>query len=139
MKVEAETIEELFKKSDDQESTMRFVDEFVQLAAPNLSRKLFKKPSITMIGYGEMPYPADKETGVWPVLCLAPQKGTTNLYVAGEKEGMPLLTWYSERLGKVSCGKSCLRIKKIEAVNLEELEAMVKDVEEWMVTQFGAE
>ncbi len=132
MKVEASSIEELIEKSGDQKGTLIYVDEFMQKTAPNLIRKLYSGPSITMIGYGEMDWETKSKSGVWPLICLAPQKGTTNLYVAGKKNDLPLLKVYGNKLGKVSMGKSCLRVKKVDNVNWDELKNLIQDAITWM-------
>ncbi len=132
MKIEANSIDELIKKSGNQQETLVFVDEFIQKVAPKLTRKLFKGPSITMIGYGEMPWKGKTKSGVWPLISVAPQKGTTNLYIAADKAEQPLPLYYGKKLGKVSIGKNCIRVKKIETLNLSEFENLIQDAMAWM-------
>lgn len=55
MKIEAETIEEFFVNSGEKEEAIREVDKIVTEMAPELERKLFAIPSITLLGYGEIP------------------------------------------------------------------------------------
>ncbi|MDW7691721.1 DUF1801 domain-containing protein [Flammeovirgaceae bacterium SG7u.111] len=135
MKVEATTIEELIEKSGDQKQNMLFLDALVQEHAPNLSRRLFIGASITMIGYGEMPWQTKSSTESWPLISLAPQKGSTNLYIAGQKDGKGLLEIYASSLGKVSCGKSCVRVKKPENLNVEAFGELIKDAQHWLDLQ----
>lgn len=127
MKVEAESIEELFSKSEDQKSNLERLDKFIQKTAPVLDRKLYKGPSITMIGYGEMPWKNKSGEGVWPLIGLAPQKGSSNLYIAADREGKPLPQYYGKRLGKVSLGKNCIRVKNFDHLELPVLEDLIRD------------
>ncbi len=76
-------------------------------------------PSITMIGYGEISWLPKLKN--WPILNIAPQKGITNIYVAGIKNGKTLPEYYKQKLNKVSCGKSCIRVRKTEHLILEKL------------------
>ena len=85
-----------------------------------------------MIGYGEMPWKAETKSGIWPLISLAPQKGTTNLYIAAEKDETPLPVYYGKKLGKVSLGKNCIRIKKVENLDLKIFEALINDSITWM-------
>lgn len=133
MKVEAHSINELFSKSGDFESLFRALDKIVTDTVPDMGRQLFESPSITMIAYGIMPYKTTKTVGEWPVISLAPQKGSVNLYVMGLTCGAPIAEYYKEKLGKVSAGKSCIRIKKLENINLDELKKMLKDAEQWFL------
>lgn len=132
MKVEANSIEELIERSGDQKETLVALDNFIQKTAPQLIRKLYKGPSITMIGYGEMDWKGKTKSGTWPLICLAPQKGTSNLYIAGLKDDQPLPLYYKEKLGRVSTGKSCIRIRKMENLNMDTLDYLIRDAIAWM-------
>lgn len=132
MKVEANSIDELIRKSRDQKDTLLFIDKFIQNTAPGLVRRLYAGPSITMIGYGELFWKGKSKSRAWPLISLAPQKGTTNLYIAGMKEEQPLPQYYKHKLGKVSIGKACIRVGKIGHLKLEAFEELIKDAIEWM-------
>ncbi len=131
MKVDAHSIDELFKKSGNLEPLIRKIDNIICETVPALERKLFESPSITMIAYGIMPYRTTKTVGEWPVISLAPQKGSVNLYIMGLTYGAPIAEVYKDRLGKVSAGKSCIRITKLENLNQDELKNMLRDAEQW--------
>jgi len=135
MKIEANTIEELIEKSGEQKETMIFLDALLQKLVPQLKRQLFKGSSITMIGYGEMPWETKSKSGIWPLISLAPQKGSANLYIAGNKEGTPLLALYGKQLGRVSTGKSCIRVKKTENLNIGAFEDLVQDALDYYETK----
>lgn len=135
MKIEATNIEQLIERSGDQRETMLFLDDFIRKFAPNLERKLFTGPSITMIGYGEMPWKNGSGSGVWPLISMAPQKGSTNLYVAADKEGLPLPQFYGKKLGKVSLGKNCIRIRNTASLDLDCLQLLILDALHWLTNQ----
>jgi len=135
MKVKANTIEELFAASGEQESDLRELDELIVKTAPRLKRQLFSGPSITMIGYGEMTWMNKSSSGVWPLISLAPQKGNISIYVAAEKDGVPLATIYRKRLGKTNNGKNCIRFKRLADVSMDELRNAILDAMEWSKVQ----
>jgi hypothetical protein len=136
MKVDANTIEELFTASGEQESDLREVDQLIVDTAPELKRQLFSGPSITMLGYGEMTWESKSSSGVWPLIGVAPQKGNISIYVAAERDGVPLAQIYNkQRLGKVNNGKNCIRFKKLRDVNMVELRNAVLDAIEWSKVQ----
>lgn len=135
MKVQAQTIEELFVKSGEKEADMRAVDQLIVAAAPELKRQLFSGPSITMIGYGEMDWQSKSASGVWPLIGMAPQKDYISLYVAAEKDGVPLATLYRQRLGKTNNGKNCIRFRKLADVSEAELHQAVLDAVAWSAEQ----
>ena len=119
MKVHANTIEELFAASGEQEADIRALDKLIVKTAPKLKRQLFSGSSITMIGYGEMTWMNKSSSGVWPLISVAPQKGNISIYVAAEKDGVPLATIYKKRLGKTNNGKNCIRFKRLADVSMD--------------------
>ena len=136
MKINANTIEELFSASGKQEADLREIDQLIVQTAPELKRQLFSGPSITMLGYGEMTWMNKSSSGVWPLISVAPQKGNISIYIAAEKDGTPLAQIYDkQRLGKVNNGKNCIRFKKLADVNVDELRNAVLDAIEWSKVQ----
>lgn len=135
MKIEAATIEELFLKAGAKEADLRAVDRLIVEAAPQLKRQLFAGKSITMIGYGEMDWQTQSASGVWPLIGMAPQKDYISLYVAAEKEGVPLATLYQDRLGKTNNGKNCIRFRKLADVSIKQLQQAVHDAVAWSAEQ----
>lgn len=131
MKVEAKSIEELILQSGDQRETMIALDQMIQAAAPALERYFFEAASITMIGYGKMPWITQKQTGTWPVISLAPQKGTTNVYVSGKKDDQPILDFFGKKIGKVSVGKSCIRVKRLEHLDKKRFDELIASAAAW--------
>ncbi len=123
------------EESGDLEADMRELDALVSRTAPKLKRQLFAGSSITMIGYGEMTWANRSSSGVWPLIGVAPQKTGISIYVAAEKNGVPLATIYRDRLGKTNNGKNCIRFRRLANVNTAELEQAVRDAVEWGAAQ----
>jgi hypothetical protein len=98
-------------------------------AAPGIDRQLVPMGSGRMLGYGLMPYrPASaKETTMWPLIALAAQKRHLSLYVCAVVDGEYLAEARAEQLGKVSCGKSCIRFTALDKVDTVELDRLVRD------------
>ncbi len=102
---------------------MDFLHAFIQKAAPKLT-PIF---SYNMPGYGVFKYKNYKnETVDWPIIALASQKNYISVYICAIEDNQYIAEKYKEELGKVSVGKSCIRFKKIEDVNLKSLEKVIK-------------
>jgi Domain of unknown function (DU1801) len=108
---------------------LRRVDELVMAAAPGIDRQLVPMGSSAMLGYGLMPYKpkSAKESTMWPLIALAAQKRHLSLYVCAVVDGEYIAEQRAERLGKVSCGKSCIRFTSLDQVDAGELSAVVRD------------
>lgn len=79
-----------------------------------------------MLGYGPIQYKTKSGCeGDWAVVCLANQKNYMSLYLGCEGDTY-LAEEYADQLGKVSCGKSCVRFKKLEDLNLKVALKLVK-------------
>ncbi len=96
---------------------------FIQKTAPKL------KPHFAsnMLGYGSFKYlNYKKDVMDWPVIGLASQKNYISLYVcAVDKDGY-IAEQYKKELGNVSVGKSCIRFKKLEDVDLSTLKKVIQ-------------
>ena len=82
-----------------------------------------------MLGYGLMPYrPRSAKTATTvPLISLAAQKRHLSLYVCAVVDGGHLAESRADRLGSVSCGKSCIRFTSLDRVDAGELAALVRD------------
>jgi hypothetical protein len=118
-----------FGRAGAREEELRRADELVMAAAPGIDRQLVPTGSSAMLGYGLMPYKpkSAKETTMWPLIALAAQKRHLSLYVCAVVDGEYLAESRAGRLGKVSCGKSCIRFTSLDAVDTDELAALVRD------------
>ena len=123
-KNEAKSVEEyLLMVPDNQKQNIDFLHDFIQKAVPNL------KPyfASNMIGYGSFYYlDSKKQKRDWPIIALANQKNYISIYVCALVEDKSAVEEYKKELGKLSKGISCIRFKKIEEINLETLEIVLK-------------
>ena len=122
-------IEAWFATAGPREEELRRADALVRAAAPGIDRQLVPVGSGQMLGYGLMPYrpKSAKETTMVPLISLAAQKRHLALYVCAVVDGSYLAETRAERLGKVSCGKSCIRFTSLDKVDTGELSALVRD------------
>jgi hypothetical protein len=122
-------IEAWFVSAGPRGEELRRVDELVTAAAPGIDRQLVRTSSSAMLGYGLMPYKprSARETTMWPLISLAAQKRHLSLYVSAVVDGEYLAEQRADRLGKVSCGKSCVRFTSLDTVDAAELSALVRD------------
>lgn len=80
-----------------------------------------------MLGYGAFPYQNYKKEMIeWPVIALASQKQYISVYVCSVINGKYIAEAHKKDLGKVSVGKSCIRFKKLEDVDLPTLKKVLK-------------
>lgn len=101
---------------------VEFLHDFIQKTAPKLAPHF----ASNMLGYGSFPYKNYKKQMIeWPVVALASQKQYVSLYVCALKDGRYLAESYKKDLGKVSVGKSCIRFKKLEDLNLATLKEVL--------------
>jgi hypothetical protein len=118
-----------FAAAGPREEDLRRVDALVMAAAPGIDRQLVPLGAGQMLGYGLMPYRprSAKETTQVPLISLAPQKRYLSLYVFAVVDGQYLAEARADRLGKASCGKSCIRFRSLDEVDVVELDRLVRD------------
>lgn len=103
-----------------------FLHSFIQKTVPTL-RPHF---AYNMLGYGSFPYVNYKKEKIeWPVIALANQKQYVSLYVCAVVDGKYAAETHNKELGKVSVGKSCIRFKKLEDLDLDVLKKVLKIAE----------
>lgn len=127
-KNEAKSVEDyLLKVPDDRKKDIDYLHNFIQKTVPGL------KPyfASNMIGYGSFQYlDSKKQIRDWPIIALANQKNYISIYVCAVTEEKYAAEKYEKQLGKVSVGRSCIRFKKIEDLNLDTLKTVLKICEE---------
>lgn len=131
MKVAANTREEYLAMAGEREPSLLAVDHVVREAAPQLEPVYYKTDTMTMLGYGLVPYQSKsmKQPAQWPIVALANQKNYMALYISAvDPDGQYVAEKNAGRLGKVSCGRSCIRFKKLEDINLDVVRELVADV-----------
>ncbi len=107
-------------------SAIEFLDGFIKKTAPKL-QPIF---AYNMLGYGSFKYKNYKKEVIdWPLIALASQKNYISLYVCAIEAGKYVAEKHKHELGKVTVGKSCIRFKKIEDLNLTMLAQVIKEAE----------
>jgi Domain of unknown function (DU1801) len=100
----------------DRRDVVRAVHETVRDAVPELEVRMWD----SFIGYGAYHYRyASGREGDWFPIGLANQKRYVSLYLCAADENGYLAENNADRLGKVSVGKSCIRFRKLEDLNLD--------------------
>lgn len=122
--VKASTVEEyLARVPKERKELVTFLHNFIKKAAPKLKPHF----AYNMLGYGSFPYRNYKKEMIqWPVISLANQKHYISVYVCAVDHGKYVAEKYKKELGKVSVGRSCIRFKKIEDVNLPTLKKVIQ-------------
>ncbi len=99
------------------------LDRLIRANAPDLKPTF----SYNMPGYGTFQYTNYKKEVIdWPTIAIASQKNYVSLYVCAVEDNEYIAEKYKDDLGKVSVGKSCIRFKKLEDVNLATLQKVIK-------------
>ena len=108
---------------DERRKIIEALDELIKKTVPRLKRWY----AYNMLGYGKFEYTNyKKEVMQWPVIALASQKNHISIYICAVHDGEYLAEKHKDNLGKVSVGKSCIRFKKLEDLNLPELKLLLK-------------
>lgn len=126
-KIKATTVQEyLDSVPPERQEAVLFMHNFIQKTAPKLKAHF----AYNMLGYGSFLYKNNKKEMLeWPVVSLANQKNYLSLYICSIIDGKYLAETYKKELGKVSVGKSCIRFKKIEDLNLTTLKKVLQKAE----------
>lgn len=123
-KVKADSVESYLEMvPENRREIIHFLHDFIQKSVPDL------KPHFAsnMLGYGSFPYKNYKNEMIeWPVIAVANQKNYVSVYVCAVVNGEYLAEKHKDELGKVSVGKSCIRMKKLEDVNFDVLKKILK-------------
>ena len=78
----------------------------------------------SIVGFGSYHYKyASGREGDWMLTAFSPRKQNITLYIFGGFEGYDELM---AQLGKHSCGKSCVYIKRLSDVHLPTLKKLIK-------------
>lgn len=107
----------------DRKELITFLHKFIQESAPELKPHF----AINMLGYGSFPYKNYKKEDIeWPVISLANQKNYVSIYVCAVEGKTYVAEKYEKDLGKVSVGRSCIRFKKLDDINLPVLKKVIR-------------
>ena len=103
-------------------ATILKLHNFIKKTVPKLKSHF----AYNMLGYGSFQCKNyKKELISWPTIALANQKNYISLYVCSIDAGQYIAEKYKKELGKVSVGKSCIRFKKLDDVNLPVLKKVL--------------
>lgn len=108
---------------DDRRPIIEALDQLIRKTVPRL------KPFINygMLGYGPFHYKGRSgREGDWALVALANQKNYVSLYLCAADGNEYVAEKNKDRLGKVSVGRSCIRFKKLEDLNLDVVEESLK-------------
>ena len=121
--VPAKTTDEYMANlSDDRRHILEAIDRLIKETAPSLKSKF----AYNMPGYGAFTYKNNKKEQLsWPVISVASQKDYVSIYVCAREGGECVAEKYKDSLGKVSVGKSCIRFKKLDDLNLDTLKKVI--------------
>ncbi len=115
----ATTPEELFALIDEpRKSEMLELHKLILKTVPKLKPKMYG----SIIGYGEYTYKyASGRTGEWMIIGLASQKNYISLYICAVEGKEYIAEKHKAEFPKASIGKSCIRFKKIEDIDIKAL------------------
>ena len=112
--------------TDERRTAIEFLDDLIRKTVPNL-HPFFAS---NMLGYDEFKYTNyKKKEAYWPIIALASQKNYMSLYVCAVADGKYLAEGYATKLGKVDVGKSCIRFKRLEDLNIEGVAEVLQEAE----------
>ncbi len=125
--VKAKSVEEYIASlPPERRKIVEFLDKFIKESAPTLKSHF----AYNMLGYGSFKYKNHKKEILdWPTISLASQKNYVSIYICAVDKGEYLAEKCKDELGKVSVGRSCIRFKKIEDLNLDVLKKVIKQAE----------
>ena len=123
----AKTPDEYIKLLDEpRKSQIKELHEFIRKTVPKL------KPYIIagMIGYGSYHYKyASGREGDWAIIGIASQKNYISIYVCAVMNGKYIAETYKAKLPGASVGKSCIRFKKPEYLDMKVLREILLKAE----------
>ena len=112
--------------SEPRRTELKSLDAAIRKAAPKL--KTYIAYSGTMIGYGPYHYKyASGREGDSPIVALSSRAQYVSLYVSGHRDEKSIAEAAKPKLGKVSCGKACIRFKRLQDLNLPAVLELVRE------------
>lgn len=125
---EATTPEEYFKTlTEPRKGEVKKLFEFIKNTLPKLDIKMFGG----IIGFGSYNYKSKSgREGEWMLIGLASQKNYISIYVCAVDNNEYIAEKAKNKFPKASIGKSCIRIKKLEDIDLNELKELLLHAEQ---------
>lgn len=98
------------------------LDKFIKKLVPQFKPKLYG----SIIGYGNYHYKSKSgREGDWMIIGLASQKNYISIYACATKNGKYIAEENKDKLGKVSVGRSCIRFKNTNDVDMDTLKKVI--------------
>ncbi len=111
---------------EDRRAAIQAVHDLIVETVPSLRAHI----CYGMLGYGPVRYKTKSGCeGDWFVVGLANQRQYMSLYLCATQGGEYLAEANAARLGKVNCGRSCVRFKKLEDLDLGVVAELVATAE----------
>ncbi len=108
---------------EERRNILTTLDQVIRQTAPELKEFY----AYNMPGYGAFTYVNHKKEEVkWPVISVASQKNYVSVYVCAVEDNEYIAEKYKDELGKVSVGKSCIRFKKLEDLDMGVFKKVIK-------------
>lgn len=112
--------------NDERREIIGTMDKLIKETVPDMKQWF----AYNMLGYGKFTYiDYKKQEGEWPVIALASQKKYISLYVCAihpDNKDKYIAEFFEKELGNVSVGKSCIRFKKLEDLNVDIVKKVLK-------------
>lgn len=124
---DAKSAEELLNKLEEpRKSEMLRLHEFIRKTVPTLQIGLYG----AIIGYGNYHYKSKSgREGDWMIIGLASQKNYISLYICATENDEYLAEKHKAELPNASIGKSCIRFKKTEDLDMEVVKKLILKAE----------
>lgn len=108
---------------------LKKLDALIRKTVPSL--KPFMQSG--MAGYGKFHYKSKSgREGDWAIIALSSRAQYISLYICASDGKQYLPETYKKKLPKANIGKSCIRFKKIEDIDLDIIAEMLKEAVVWM-------
>lgn len=108
------------------QSEIRTLHDLIVKTVPNLKPRIMAG----MISYGTYHYKyASGREGEWSLVALASLKNYISVYVSCMDDGTYLAERYKAQLPKASIGKSCIRFKHLEDIDIDTLVEIIQKAE----------
>lgn len=107
------------------------LDNLIRETAPGLEPVVLSMGASEMLGYGSFHYRYESgREGDTALIALSSRKQYISIYVTSvDESGKYLAELFEAKLGKVNVGKSCVRFKRSEDLDLEGLRELIKAAE----------
>lgn len=131
---QAQTPEDYISQIDEpRKSQIQLLFDLIRETAPTL------EPYIQsgMIGFGKYHYKyVSGREGDWFMIGLASQKNYISVYICATINNTYVAENYKDKLPKASIGKSCVRFKKVEDINLGVMKEMIQEARDYYIKNY---